>query len=217
MDAGVVVGLDEHPLLEAGLFETAFPRPLGELASPAWLLALLAPGASAPLSSDDTVRSEVRRLLRSGGYKPTGRGKPSSEYLLRAVAEGALAGINLAVDACNAVSLHSGLPISVVDLDRVVPPLRIGLAPEGARYAFNASGQEIELAGLLCLHDAGGPCANGVKDSQRSKTHAGTRRTLTVIWGSRALPGRTAATLELHTGLLGRAGAHTLAARVAEA
>ncbi len=30
----------------------------------------------------------MRKLLRHGGYKPTGRGKPASEYLVRAAGEG---------------------------------------------------------------------------------------------------------------------------------
>jgi DNA/RNA-binding domain of Phe-tRNA-synthetase-like protein len=97
------------------------------------------------------VRVAVRDLLRHGGYSPTGRGKPASEYLVRAASEGALRSINLAVDACNAVSLHSGFPISVVDLARAREPFRIGIAPPGASYVFNASGQTIDLAGLLCL------------------------------------------------------------------
>src|SRR5205085_7373658 len=100
--------------------------------------------------------------------------------------------INVAVDACNAVSLHSGLPITVVDLDRARAPLRVGLAPAGASYVFNASGQSIDLGGLLCLFDAEGPCGNAVKDAQRTKTGADTRRTLSLIWGSVTLPGRAA-------------------------
>ena len=35
--------------------------------------------------------------------------------------------------------------------------------------ATHASGQAIDVSGLLCLFDAEGPCANGVKDSQRFK------------------------------------------------
>jgi DNA/RNA-binding domain of Phe-tRNA-synthetase-like protein len=205
----VKVEIPAHPLLDAGLFETEFPAPLGELRATDEIAALLVPGAVAPLASDDAVRAAVRDLLRHGGFKPTGRSKPASEYLLRAVGEGALSAINLAVDACNAVSLHSGLPISVVDQAHLTPPLRIALAAEGTRYVFNAAGQEIDVAGLICLHDGTGPCANAVKDSQRGKTSAATRRTLTVVWGTRALPGRTAATVAWYRELLGRAGATT--------
>ena len=131
------------------------------------------------------IRKDVRDVLRHGGYKPTGRGKPASEYLVKAAAKG-LRSINLAVDACNVVSLHSGLPISVVDLDRAAAPLSVAIADADASYVFNASGQEIRLGGLLCLHDAEGPCANAVKDSQRTKTHDGTTRTLSLVWGAKA-------------------------------
>jgi DNA/RNA-binding domain of Phe-tRNA-synthetase-like protein len=157
------------------------------------------------------VRKTVRDLLRHGGYKPTGRGKPASEYLIAAAADGSLGSINLAVDACNAVSLHSGLPISVVDLDLARAPFRIGIAKESERYVFNASGQEIDLAGLLCLFDAEGPCGNAVKDSQRTKTHANTRRTLSVVWGTRALPGQTARAVAWYRETLQVAGAKTVA------
>jgi DNA/RNA-binding domain of Phe-tRNA-synthetase-like protein len=202
-----VLTIDPHPLLDALAFTTAFPAPLSALPSPEWLSALLKPDASAPLSSDDAVRTTLRDVLRHGGYKPTGRGKPASEYLVRAAGEGSLASINAAVDACNAVSLHSGLPISVVDLDRARAPFRIGIAPEGAQYVFNASGQSIDLAGLLCLFDAEGPCANAVKDAQRTKTTADTRRTLTVLWGARALGDRTARAFAWYRELLERLGA----------
>src|SRR5688500_10516642 len=113
--------------------------------APTQLPALLSPTASAPLQSSDEVRAAVRDLLRHGGYKPTGRGKPASEYLIRAVSEGALSSINPAVDACNVVSLHSGLPISVVDLDRARPPFRIAVAAAETTYVFNASGQTIDV------------------------------------------------------------------------
>ncbi len=203
---------DPHPLLDLRAFVTRFPRPLGELTSPPEVLALFDPDAPAPLRSDDAVREAVRALLRHGGFKPTGRSKPASEYLLKAVREGLLAPINPAVDVCNAVSLHSGLPVSVVDLDRARPPMRVGLAPPGAAYAFNASGQVIDLGGLLCLFDADGPCANAVKDAQRTKTGPDTRDTLTLIWGTVALPGRAAQAESWYRGLLAAAGATTQAA-----
>ncbi len=201
--------VDSHPLLDLRAFVTLFPRPLGEMPTPPALTALLAPDAVAPLTSDDAVREAVRALLRQGGFKPTGRSKPASEYLLKAVREKLLAPINLAVDVCNVVSYHSGLPISVVDLDRAREPLRVGVAPAGASYVFNASGQIIDLGGLLCLFDADGPCANAVKDAQRTKTSTATRRTLSLIWGSTALPGRAAQAASWYRALLHEQGVET--------
>ena len=201
--------IDEHPLLEIRAFETELSAPLDELSSPDWLTDLFALDAEAPFARDEQVRKLVRDLLRHGGYKPTGRGKPASEYLVRAAGDGMLSSINLAVDCCNAVSLHSGIPISVVDLDRAQTPLRVGLADADASYIFNATGQEIQLGSLLCLHDADGPCANGVKDAQRTKTNESTRRTLSILWGHRDLAERVAGTCDWYRELLSRAGAQT--------
>jgi DNA/RNA-binding domain of Phe-tRNA-synthetase-like protein len=202
--------IEPHPLLEVAAFATTFAASLGEVPTSEAVRALLAGAdAPAPLHPDDAVRAAVRDLLRHGGYKPTGRGKPSSEYLIRAVTDGALGSINAAVDTCNAVSLHSGLPISVIDLDRARPPLGVAVAPAGARYVFNASGQEIDLGGLLCLGDADGPCANAVKDAQRTKTSAASTRTLSVLWGTRALAGRAAEAAAWYRRLLGEMGAVT--------
>jgi DNA/RNA-binding domain of Phe-tRNA-synthetase-like protein len=201
--------VDPHPLLELQAFTSTFPHPLGEMPSPPALQALLAVDAPAPLRRDDAVREAVRALLRQGGFKPTGRSKPASEYLIKAVRDGLLASINVAVDVCNVVSLHSGLPISVVDLDRARVPFRVGVAPAGSSYAFNASGQTIDLGGLLCLCDADGPCANGVKDAQRTKTTAETRRTLSLVWGTTALPGRAAQTAAWYRALLEQLGVAT--------
>jgi DNA/RNA-binding domain of Phe-tRNA-synthetase-like protein len=205
--------LDPHPLLDLCAFITTFPRPLCEIPSPAELLALLALNAPAPLHSDDNVREAVRILLRHGGFKPAGRSKPASEYLFKAASDNALSSINLAVDACNVVSLHSSLPISVIDLDRARSPLRVGIAPAGASYIFNVSGQTIDLAGLLCLFDVEGPCANAVKDAQRTKTTANTRRTLSLIWGAKALAGRAAQAEQWYRNVLEQHGATTESVR----
>lgn len=203
------IQIDPHPLLDCGLFEADFDMPIDKLPAADNLAAMLSLGFDAPLCADDDVRKAVRLLLRHGGYKPSGRGKPASEYLRKAEAEGILGSINPAVDACNIVSLHSGLPISVVDRDRVELPLRIGIAAEGSRYVFNASGQEIKLDGLLCLHDEAGPCANAVKDSQRTKTHEGTTGLVCVVWGTNALKGRTERAVAWYRSLLEGAGART--------
>ncbi len=201
--------VEPHPLLQLGAFVTTFPRALAEMPSPPALTALLAESATAPVTSDDGVREAVRALLRQGGFRPAGRSKPASEYLLKAARDGSLSPINFAVDACNVVSLHSGLPISVVDLDRTRDPLRVGVAPAGASYIFNASGQTIDLAGLLCLCDVDGLCASPVKDSHRTKTGPDTRRTLSLVWGTVALPGRTEQATAWYRRLLEEHGAAT--------
>lgn len=202
-----MLSIDSHPFLDARVFITEFPQPLGQIGAVDSVFHWLSIEANAPIAPPGDTKSIVRNLLRHGGYKPTGRGKPASEYLIRAVTEGKLSSINLAVDVCNVVSLHSGLPISVVDFDIVKKPLRIGIAPAGSEYVFNATGQTIKLDGLLCLFDADGPCANGVKDSQRTKTSPSTTKTLTVIWGTNQLPGHSDATEKWYHELLTAAGA----------
>src|SRR3569833_2427055 len=187
----LTVSVAEHPLLEVDAFVTRFARPLAELATPPGLLIFVDPQASAPICSSDSVRAEVRALLRHGGFKPAGRSKPASEYRRAGQQEGKFPTINAAVDACNVVSLHSGLPIRLVDLDRTIGALRVALAGPGTSYPFNPSGQLIDVSGLCCLLDENGPTGTPVKDAQRTKTHDGTRVALSIIWGTRTLNGRT--------------------------
>jgi DNA/RNA-binding domain of Phe-tRNA-synthetase-like protein len=201
--------VDPHPSLDLAAFRTTFSGPIESTPSPSWLLELLSLEADAPVSRDENVRATVRDMLRHGGYKPTGRGKPASEYLVRAVGEGKLSSINAAVDVCNVVSLHSGLPISLVDLDRAKPPLKVAIADADARFVFNPAGQEIRIGGLVCLHDGEGPCANAVKDAQRTKTSPGTTATLSLVWGARALGEHTKRATAWYRSLLERLGART--------
>jgi DNA/RNA-binding domain of Phe-tRNA-synthetase-like protein len=201
--------VEPHPSARLAAFTTRFPEPLGVLLSPSEARALLRPVADPPLQRSEAVRQAVRDMLRHGGYKPTGRGKPASEYLVRAAENGTLESINTAVDICNAVSLHSGLPISVVDYDLIRPPLHIAIAGQDARYVFNPSGQEIDVAGLLCLFDAAGPCGNAVRDAQRTKTRPDTVGTVSIIWGVAGEEDRLARTEEWYRRLLHDAGATT--------
>jgi DNA/RNA-binding domain of Phe-tRNA-synthetase-like protein len=194
------ITIQAHPLLELAGFVTRYAPNLAACAGPTLTSAYGPPPSLSP--PDDGVRAAVRDMLRHTGFKPTGRAKPSSEYLLRAQAETGLRPINAAVDVANLVSLHSGLPISVVDAARLRGPLRVAAAEPGAAYVFNPSGQTIDVAGLLCLHDADGPCANAVKDAQRTKTSDSTELTLSLIWSSRTLQARTESALEYYRALL---------------
>ena len=195
-----------HPLLELEAFICDYAAPLGELEPDPAVVAALSLDAELPFRSDDEVKGKVRDLLRVGGFRPSGRSKPSAEYLIKAAAKGAMRSINAAVDACNAASLHSGLPISVIDLHKAAAPFRVAIAEAETRYVFNPSGQIIDASGLVCLFDAEGPCANAVKDAQRTKTHEGTTRTLTLVWGTRELPGRAAAAASWYRSALEAAG-----------
>lgn len=204
----ISLAVDEHPLLAVEAFVARWARPLGEVEAPAWLEGLRHVAAEHPLGPiDEALQTAVRAMLRHAGYKPSGRGKPSSEYLRGAAQEGGLPAINLPVDLGNVASLHSGLPISVVDLDRLAPPLHVRVADDDASYVFNQAGQEIRLRGLPCLHDAAGPCANAVKDAQRTKTDASTQAVLCIVWGARALAERGRATSAWHRELCERSGA----------
>jgi DNA/RNA-binding domain of Phe-tRNA-synthetase-like protein len=194
----LTIVVEPHPLLEVGAFVTRFSQPLGTVS--------MAPsGATPPLAAGGQVKPAVRDLLRHGGYKPSGRSKPASEYLAAAAVDGRFPAINPAVDVCNIVSLHSGLPISVVDVDKLDlgGPLAIKVAPPGTTYVFNPSGQVIDASGLLALYDAQGPTGTPVKDAQRTKTDDTTRAVLSVVWGTSALPGRTRETVRWYRELVG--------------
>ena len=203
------ISVDAHPLLRPAAFTTSFPQPMGACTTPAWVTELLCLEAHTPFQRDEGLRLSVRDMLRHWGHKPAGRGKPASEYLVRAVGNGELESINVAVDICNVVSLHSGFPIALADLDLARPPFRVAPGPEDGSYVFNASGQEMSLKGLICLYDADGPCGNPVKDAQRTKTGEATTRILTVVWGVARFEERRDAAVAWYRELLERAGGET--------
>ncbi len=140
------------------------------------------------LPGGDTRRNAIRDLLRQGGFKPAGRSKPAQEYLLRTVQQTGFPFILNAVDINNLHSLESGLPISMIALDRVGEHISLRWGREGEDYIFNASGQSLDVAGLLCLCQGQGadarPVANPVKDSMFAKLIAEDTRLLACIYSS---------------------------------
>jgi len=198
---------ETYPGLMAVTVSAVFDSALGELKTPAKILDMLDTQFESPINKDENTKTLVRDVLRQTGYKPTGRGKPASEYLIKAVSEKRLGSINPCVDVLNIVSLHCGFPISVIDLDLATDPLSIKPAPSDTSFVFNASGQEIRLDGLVCLYDANGPCANGVKDSQRTKTNDATTKTLSVFWGAQSLESQVNAGVAWYAELLRKVGA----------
>ena len=92
------------------------------------------------LRGGDERRTAVRRLLRAGGYRPAGRNKPAQEYLLRTIGEEpTLPSIWNAVDLINAVSLDSGLPISLVAIERTGSRMADSLWPRGRVLRLQSS------------------------------------------------------------------------------
>lgn len=131
-----------------------------------------------------SIKEAVRGLLKTGGFKPSGRNKPASEYLAQAAREDRFPFINNLVDVNNLISLASGLPISLLDAEPIGSSLRMRFGDEGERYVFNASGQEIDLKGLICVcaGESNEPLGNPVKDSMRGKLKDSTSGVVGVIY-----------------------------------
>jgi len=132
------------------------------------------------------VRTRVRRMLKHGKYRASGRGKPASEFLLRAALNGEFPLINGPVDVNNAISLESGLPGSIFDADIAGRRLLLRWGLPGESYVFNRSGQTIDLEDLLVvcrLSDEGWrPCGNPVKDAMETKITEATRNVIAVLY-----------------------------------
>lgn len=131
-------------------------------------------------------RDAVRNMLRFGSYKPSGRGKPSSEYLFASALAGNFPLVNGPVDVNNAISLEWGYPASIFDLDLCGNRLMLRRGAAGETYVFNPSGQIIDLKDLLCVCRALGtawlPCGNPVKDAMATKTSEFTRNVAAVVY-----------------------------------
>jgi DNA/RNA-binding domain of Phe-tRNA-synthetase-like protein len=160
-------------------------------AAPAYLRDLLARvGASGESFLPPERKAAVREMLRFGGYKPAGRGKPSSEYLLAAALEESFPLVNGPVDANNSISLEWGYPASVFDMAKTGTDLLLRRGRAGESYVFNSSGQMIELEDLLvvCRRGAAGlesewePCGNPVKDAMATKVFEDARGVVAVVY-----------------------------------
>ena len=179
--------LDPCPTLPAIVWGEGIEPPVPTTALPAFVSELIARAREAgeefiPVE----LRSRVRGIFRHGKYKPSGRGKPASEYLLRAAIVGEFPLVNGPVDVNNAISLESGFPGSIFDADRSGPHLLLRRGRPGEEYVFNPSGQSIDLEDLLlvCRRTEAGwePCGNAVKDAMATKTGPRTRNVVAVLY-----------------------------------
>jgi len=186
-------GLDPCPCLPALIWAEGIAQPFGDGGLPGFLAG--AGGRAANLGEsawEEGVRQKVRDMLRHGRYKPSGRGKPASEFLLRAAGRGDFPTVCGPVDVNNAVSLESGLPGSIFDTGLSCERLLLRRGLPGESYVFNPSGQSIDLQDLLLVCRWTGevwePCGNPVKDSMATKIQPSTRRVVAVLYAPTCLP-----------------------------
>lgn len=177
------------PLRAALVWGSSLTRVEPTLALPEWLKPFL---EDAKIKGESWIPPElkaaVRSMLRFGKYRASGRGKPSSEYLLASAIADDFPLVNGPVDVNNAVSLHSGFPASIFDMARTGPTLKLSRGTAGESYVFNRSGQTIDLEDLVCVRypgPAGGTwpaCGNPVKDAMETKVFGGATDILAVLY-----------------------------------
>ncbi len=181
--------LEPSPVQAGLVWGLGLSRAAETQAMPAWLAGLLSEVLTSGESWFDPGRkAAVRSMLRFGKYKPAGRSKPSSEYLLAAALSGEFPLVNGAVDINNGLSLRFGYPASIFDLALSGPEFLLKRGAAGESYVFNRSGQTIDIEDLVCVYRRGpGPgdwtaTGNPVKDSMATKVFESARDVAALIY-----------------------------------
>lgn len=134
-------------------------------------------------------RKLIRDMLRWGGFKPTGRNKPASEYIINNAVAGNFPYIFNAVDINNLISILYHLPVSTIDTAKTSYKFILKEGKRDEEYIFNKSGQIIDIEGLLTVYDRELelPVANPIKDSQRTKLSTDTKEICIFLYSSKLL------------------------------
>ncbi len=135
----------------------------------------------------NNAKKAIRDMLRWGGFKPAGRNKPASEYIINNSITGNFPFILNAVDINNLISLLYYLPVSTIDASRTSGNFIIREGADQEGYIFNSSGQFIDIEGLITVYDNGVPTANCIKDSQRTKVSRNTDEIAVFLYSSKLL------------------------------
>lgn len=138
----------------------------------------------------EALRQAVRQMLRYGSFKASGRSKPAQEYLLRcATQDGALPNINAPVDILNTISLEVGLPISLLSISKCSPLLFVRRGLVGESYAFNSTGQDLNVTDLVVVCDRSAqpdrPVGSPIKDSMAGKIEANDTHLVAIVYAPR--------------------------------
>lgn len=135
----------------------------------------------------DTIKQQsgiaaTRQAYKACGKDPS-RYRPASEQLARRVLQGKdLYSVDTLVDLGNLVSLFSGYPTGLLDQDRVVGNVSLGVGHAGEPYEGIGRGV-LNIEGLPVYRDAEGPIASPTSDSTRTMLSADTRHLLFIING----------------------------------
>ena len=149
---------------------------------------------------------ETRKLYRAVGLDPT-KTRPSSEALLRRVVKGVqLYRIHPLVDLFNLVSVTEQLSVGLYDESRIAGgTVTVSLGAEGWGFAGIRRGR-INVAGRLCVVDAGGPFGSPTADSERTCIEGEVDRALAIFFQHREHgdPARLESALDSAAELAGR-------------
>jgi hypothetical protein len=181
------LSLNPLPVLPALIWAEEIAPPTLTNEAPAFLTEILTKVAAAGEGFISAkLRTRVRRMLRYGRYHASGRGKPASEFLLRAALNGSFPLVDGPVDVNNALSLASGFPGSIFDADLAGTQLLLRRGKSGESYVFNPKGQVIDLEDLLLVcrwtEEGWEPCANPVKDSMTTKIRPETKNVVAILY-----------------------------------
>ncbi len=129
----------------------------------------------------------ARDLYRAFGIDPT-RTRPSSEALLRRVAQGKpFPRILNAVDLCNLLALRFLLSIGLYDAGKIRGAVTLRRGRAGESYA-GIRKDEVHLEGRPLLVDEEGPFGNPTSDSLRTSVTDSTRSLWMVLFAPAAFP-----------------------------
>lgn len=122
----------------------------------------------------------TRAAYRACGKDPS-RYRPACEQLARRVLQGKrLYSVNTLVDLGNLVSLRSGYATGLLDADRVVGNVALGIGRADEAYEGIGRGS-LNIEGLPVYRDEEGPIASPTSDSTRTMLSMDTRRLLFII------------------------------------
>jgi len=146
-------------------------------------------GDPSRLTSHPIVRA-YRGFLWRLGIDPT-KMRPSSEALARrALRRGDIPRINNVVDAGNAASLATLVPIGLYDVDRLAGPLRLTRKSGGLVFEPIGSGETVLDDGIPVLVDGEGKVIHVYphRDSRITMIRPKTRRVLAIAGGVEGVP-----------------------------